>query len=118
MRFLFCSFSSPGFLFPLVGLAVELRRRGHDVDFASGLPAGHVLETAGFSRVPRGATDGESFDISKWHHPLANAIDAKHAEFAIHRARPDAIVTHHLCLSALTIGERHGLPVAVMGPFS
>jgi MGT family glycosyltransferase len=115
MRVLSCSFSSPGFLFPQVGLALELRARGHEVAFATGLGAQGVLAREGFPRVPRSDKDGESFNVGAWHHPVANALDIKHIEYAIARERPDVLVTHHLCLSALVAAERAGLPVAVLG---
>jgi UDP:flavonoid glycosyltransferase YjiC (YdhE family) len=118
MRFLFCSFATPGFLFPLVGLAHELRRRGHDVAFASGLDAATVLAGEAFPRVPRGDRDGDSFNPGRWYDPLSCALDVKHVEYAIARHRPDALVTHHLCLSALVAGERAGIPAAVLGSFT
>lgn len=118
MRLLFCSFASPGFLFPLVGLALELRRRGHEPAFASGLGAAPVLSAAGLARLPRGEKDGDSFNVAQWFHAVANAVDVKHIEHAIGRHRPDALVTHHLCLSALAAAERAGLPVAVLGPLT
>jgi len=118
MRLLFCSFSSPGFLFPLVGLAAELRRRGHAIGFVSGPHAGEVLATAGFSRIPRSEHDGPSFNVSTWYVPISIAIDVKHIEYAIAREPPDAIVTHHLCFSALIVRDRHAVPAAVLGPMA
>ncbi|HEX8453418.1 MAG TPA: nucleotide disphospho-sugar-binding domain-containing protein [Longimicrobium sp.] len=118
MRFLFCSFASPGFLFPLVGLAHELRRRGHETAFATGLGAVPVLAGEALPRIPRGDRDGDSFNPSLWYDPLSCALDVKHVEYAIARYHPDALVTHHLCLSALVAGERAGIPAAVLGSFT
>ena len=118
MRFLVCSFSSPGFLFPLVGLALELCRRGHHVGFASGPQATDVLAAAELTRTPRSERDGPSFNVSTWHVPISIAIDVKHIEYAMTVTAPEAIVTHHLCLSALIARARHGVPVAVLGPMS
>ena len=118
MRFLFCSFSSPGFLFPLIGLAAELERRGHSVAFVSGVQAGDVLGREGLRRIPRGDRDGPSFNVSTWYIPISVAIDVKHIEYAIATEHPDVIVTHHLCLSALIVRDRHTMPSAVLGPMA
>lgn len=118
MRLLFCSFGTPGFLFPLVGLARELRARGHEIAFASGHQSIPVLRAEGLRRIPRGENDGDSFHPSGWFTPVSCALDAKHLGIALAQHRPDVLVTHHLCLSALIAGERAGLPVAILGPFT
>jgi UDP:flavonoid glycosyltransferase YjiC (YdhE family) len=118
VRFLFCSFSSPGFLFPLIGLAAELEQRGHAVAFVSGPLAGDVLGLAGLRRIPRGDRDGPSFNVSTWYMPISVAIDVKHIEYAIATEHPDVLVTHHLCLSALIVRDRQTMPAAVLGPMA
>lgn len=118
MRFLFCSFASPGYLYPLTGLALELRARGHQVAFATGPEARPVLEAAEIERIPRGAADGESFRVGVWWRPLAAAIDLKHVEHAAARFAPDALVTHPLCQGALLARERGRIPTAVLGFFA
>lgn len=118
MRLLFCSFDSPGHLFPLVGLAEELRRRGHQAGFATGTAALPALESAGMARIPRGAVDGGSFRVAVHHHPLSMAVDVKHVEHAIQQFSPDVLVTHQLAHAPLLVRERTGIPVAVMGLFS
>jgi len=116
---LFCSFDSPGHLFPLAGLALELRARGHAVAFVTGLPAVETLGAAGLERIPRSPTaDRDSFRVNTHHHPLAIAIDVAHVEHAIGRFHPDVLVTHQLCHAPLLVRERRGIPVAVMGFFS
>jgi UDP:flavonoid glycosyltransferase YjiC (YdhE family) len=118
MRILFCSFDSPGHLFPLVGLALELRRRGHQVAFASGPGACSVLDAAGIERIPRGRSDGDSFALPTWAVALKVAVDVKHVEHAVRRFLPDLLVAPQLCLAPLLVRERQGIPVAVMGLFS
>jgi UDP:flavonoid glycosyltransferase YjiC (YdhE family) len=115
MRLLFCSFDSPGHLFPLVGLTRELQRRGHTVAFATGEPARAALSAAGIDRIPRGVEDGPSFRVNVHHQPLAIAVDVKHVEHAIREFAPDALVTHQLAHAPLMVRERTGIPVAVMG---
>jgi MGT family glycosyltransferase len=118
MRVLFCSFTSPGHLFPLVGLALELRRRGHQVAFATGRDALDTLHAVEMERIPRGARDGDSFALDTWHAPLRTAVDAKHVQHGIRRFGPDLLVTHQLCQAPLLVREMEGIPVAVMGLFS
>jgi UDP:flavonoid glycosyltransferase YjiC (YdhE family) len=118
MRVLFCAFDSPGHLFPLVGLALEMRRRGHAVAFATGLPAAATLEAVGLERIPRGEREGPSFRLNTHHAALSVQIDTAHAEWAARRFRPDVVVTHQLCYAPLMLRERMGVPVAVMGLFS
>lgn len=115
MRALICSFSSPGFLFPLVGLACELRRVGHDVAFACSPSAKPILEAEGLCRLPRGEAEGESFILARWGVALGVAMDVKHAEHAARRLGADVLVTHQLCLGALIAAERLDLPLAVLG---
>jgi UDP:flavonoid glycosyltransferase YjiC (YdhE family) len=117
MRFLFCSFSTPGYLFPLMGLAEELEAGGHRVAFASGQPSIPFLRAAGMERIPRGEPDGDSFHVGVWFDRIVAAIDTKHVEHAVARFHPDALVTHPLCQGAMMAGERAGLPTAVLGFF-
>jgi UDP:flavonoid glycosyltransferase YjiC (YdhE family) len=118
MRCLFCSFASPGYLFPLAGLARELVRRGHAVAFATGPEGAEVLEAAGLRRIPRGEPDGRSFQVATWGNPVATAVDVKHAEHAVSVFAPDLLVSHQLCQAALLVRERTGLPLAVLGLFA
>jgi MGT family glycosyltransferase len=118
MRFLFCSFESPGYLYPMIGLALELRGRGHEVAFASGLATRETLEATGLERLPRGETDGDSFRVKTWFVPVLTALNVKHTEHAVRRFAPDALVTHQLCQAPCLVGEREGIPVAVLGMFS
>ncbi len=118
MRVLLCSFDSPGHLFPLVGLALELRRRGHELAFASGVPARSTLDSAGIEWIPRRIEEGDSFELTTWGIPLRTAIDVKHVEHAIGRYAPDLLVTHQLCQAPILVRERQQIPLAVMGLFS
>jgi MGT family glycosyltransferase len=115
MRLLFASFGSPGFLFPTLGIASELMRRGHHVAFASGAESTGFLSGAGIERIPRPKTDGRSFAVATWGVPESILIDLRHLEHALQEFRPDAIVTHQLCISALIAREKHRLPLAVVG---
>lgn len=115
MRYLFCPIASHGFVYPAVGIAEALRRRGHEAAFATGRQFAGTIAEAGFERVPRGANDGDSFDVTNWAHPLSAAIQVKHVEHALRRFAPDVIVTSQLANGPLLAAEREGVPVAVLG---
>jgi UDP:flavonoid glycosyltransferase YjiC (YdhE family) len=115
MKALFCSFESPGFLFPAIGLATALRRRGHQVAFVTDRTAEPRLKQAGFERLPRGDRDGRSFETGQWFRPLAMVLQVKHIEHAMTRFAPDLLVGQALALGPLVIRERYGIPVAVQG---
>ncbi len=96
MRYLFCSFTAPEQLYSLLGLALELRRRGHEVTFATGTFAEPILGCVGVRRIPRGERDGDSFRFQRWATPLAVAIDVKHIEYAMQEFAPDVLVANLL----------------------
>jgi UDP:flavonoid glycosyltransferase YjiC (YdhE family) len=115
VRYLFCSFTTPGFLFPMAGMALELRRRGHEAAFVTGPSARPLLDEAGLAQH---GDDERCFDIRVWGLAPAAVLGVKQVEEAARRFRPDVLVTHQLCQSALVARERSGLPLAVMGTAS
>jgi len=115
MRALFCSFESPGFLFPAIGLAAALRGRGHQVAFVTDRTAEPRLRGAGLERLPRDDRDGRSFETGEWFRPLAVALQVKHIEYAMARFAPDLLVSQALALGPLVVRARCGIPVAVQG---
>ena len=115
MRVLCCAFTTPGLLYPMVGLALELRRRGHEVAFTTGYAAEPVLGQAGLDRLVGGRRDGTSFQIQRWADPLAAAIDVKHIEYAVRTFQPDVLVANLFVLGACIVRERTDLPLCVMG---
>lgn len=115
MRYLFCPLASHGFVNPMIGIALRLRSRGHEIAFATGEAFGETLRRAGFARIARGVKDGASFEVQTWWNPLSVAIQVKHVEHALRSFAPDVILTSQLAHGALIVGERHNLPVAVLG---
>ncbi|RKG77400.1 hypothetical protein D7W79_15460 [Corallococcus exercitus] len=115
MRYLLCSLSNHGMLFPFIGLAQALQRQGHEVAFATGLSMEGLLAKAGMTRIPRGERDGESFLVELSGHPLETTRQVKHIEYALKRFPADVLVGQQLTLGPLVAGERQGLPVAVLG---
>lgn len=115
MRFLFCSVDSPGFLYPEIGLAKELAKRGHEVAFATNIDCKETLDRHGLQRLPRGPNDGRSFQISSWGQAPSVAIQVKHVEYALDRFPADVLVGQTLTNGSLLVGERRQLPVGLLG---
>jgi len=115
MKFLFCSLASHGFVYPAIGIAQVLRQRGHTVAFVTDLTFSDTLRQAEFARIPRGQTDGPSFQIKFWGEPLAVAMQVKHIEYALEQFGPDVMLGQQLTFGPLIAAHRHRLPVAVLG---
>jgi UDP:flavonoid glycosyltransferase YjiC (YdhE family) len=115
VRYLFCSLDSPGFLSPMIGIALALRERGHEVAFATGTGASTVLAAEGLERLPRGASDGPSFQVQHWFQPLSVAIQIKHVEHALGLFPADVLVGQPLTLGATIERMRSRRPLAVVG---
>jgi UDP:flavonoid glycosyltransferase YjiC (YdhE family) len=115
MRFLFCSLDSLGFLFPSIGVARALAARGHEVAFATDARLAELLAGLGLSRIPRGPTDGGSFQVPHWPDPIAIAIQVKHLEYAIERFAPDVLIGQALTMGPLIVAERQRIPVGILG---
>jgi len=114
-RFLFCSLASPGFLLPAIGIAERLRQVGHEVAFVTDVSCSETLKRRRLVRYSRGRQDGPSFQVELWGQLLAIAIQVKHVEYAIAGFKPDVLVGQQLTLGPLIAGERHGIPVALIG---
>lgn len=114
MRYLFCPLTSPDFLHPLVGLALELRSRGHEVAFATGHAAQPVLDGAGLDRIPAPGIVGDSFRQQPWPIPSVVEVDVRHTEHAMRVFEPDVLVASEFAFGAFIVREREGIPLCVM----
>lgn len=114
-RALMCALSSPGFLFPLIGIAKKLSETGFVCEFVTGLEYDELLAREGFRRVPRDSRDGPSFEVARWGFPLHVAMQMKHLEHALGEGAADVLVTNQLAMGPLLIAERHRIPVVVLG---
>jgi UDP:flavonoid glycosyltransferase YjiC (YdhE family) len=115
MRVLLCPIGSRGFVYPMIGIARRLQERGHEVAFATSIDFAGVIAGAGMGRLPRDKTDGASFQLNNWGHPLVIAIQVRHVQNAIERFHPDVMLSSTLALGPLIAGELTGLPVAMLG---
>jgi len=115
MKFLFCSLDSMGFLCPSVGIAKALIARGHDVAFVTDVKFAKLLTTLDLERIPRGNTDGGSFQVPQWAKPISVAIQVKHIEYALDRFDADVLFGQALTLGPMVVAERRGLPLGLLG---
>jgi MGT family glycosyltransferase len=115
MRILFCPLATHGFVHPAIAIAQALQRQGHQIAFATGASFEKSLAEAGIQRIPCGRNDRPSFQVERWHHSMAVAMQVKHIEYALKHFAADVLVTHPLSHGALIVGERAPLPVAVVG---
>ena len=115
MRVLLCPIGSRGFVYPMIGIARLLQQRGHQVAFATSIDFAGVIADAGMERLPRDKTDGASFQLNNWGHPLVIAIQVRHVQHAIERFHPDVMLSSTLALGPLIAGELAELPVAMLG---
>ena len=114
-RFLFCSYATPGLLFPHIRIAEQLRAQGHRIAFITDISRTELLGSRGFYRIKRSDTDGPSFQIGLWSNPLEVALQYKHTCHAIKEFRPSVIVSNELGMGALLAARALSLPIAVLG---
>ncbi|NCG22258.1 MAG: hypothetical protein GWP91_24850 [Rhodobacterales bacterium] len=99
MNILFCTHSSPGFLFPAIGLAQALVSLGHQVAFVTGRTQRPLLTHLGLAWLGGDA----SFRIQNWHSPRAVAVQLRHIEHAGRAFAADVLVGSALNLGALIL---------------
>ncbi|MEV1001757.1 nucleotide disphospho-sugar-binding domain-containing protein [Nonomuraea sp. NPDC050202] len=114
-RFLFCPLASPGHVFPMVGISLELTRRGHSVAFATSARFGDLLHSQGIRRIPRRPRDGESFQLETWWNPTSIALQSAHILQAASEFQPDVLIGGQLAYGPMLMGEALDLPVAILG---
>jgi UDP:flavonoid glycosyltransferase YjiC (YdhE family) len=115
VKALFCSLDARGFLYPLIGAALEMTRSGDSVAFVTNVTFAEELARLGLPRCARSQPDGESFHIQLWGHPLSIAIQSEHVSRAIAEFRPDVVVTSELAIGPLLAARRSRVPVVVLG---
>ena len=118
MRFLFSPIASPGYFFPAIGVALNLRRRQHEVAFVSGKRFHHILEREKLERIPFGSRDAASFEITSWGSPLSVISQVRHIEYGLTHFKPDVIVGTELGLGSILSAELHAKSIAVIGLMS
>lgn len=127
MRFLCSTFGSSGDVFPMFGLAMELRQRGHDVTFATNEHYRPLAARHGLPFEPLGTEEQFRQCISHpdlWHprksfrhvyRSMEPALARQFELYATHARSPDAVgVTNCFGFGALLAQEQTGLPVITL----
>lgn len=130
-RVLFATVGSWGDLFPMIGTALELQERGHEVEIAASPAWGEVVTGAGVRFSPSGRNIG--FDEFAAHPeifgPMPLGLRAALGRFVFDQieqlsddlrepiARADLVVSHPAQVAALNIAEAQRVPAAVATVF-
>lgn len=118
MRYLFCTLASHGYVYPALGIALELRRRGHTIAFVTGRSFQGEIEAAGLLYLPYEYDNPQldSFEVKSWAGVRGVHHQIQHVTAAATIFEPDVIVTTQLTLGPLIVARRTGRwPVAVIG---
>jgi UDP:flavonoid glycosyltransferase YjiC (YdhE family) len=114
MNVLLCPMSDPGYLYPVIAVGLELRRRGENVSVLGRPAAAAPVAAAGLPFVS--ALDyGEphAFNVGRWFHTAAGQLRA--IRRAARDARADVLLTSVLCHGALLAAEILDRPAVVLG---
>jgi len=115
MRILFIHTSSPGFLFPGMGLAKKLAVRGHEIAFTSDPKWRSFIEGEGFQFLNSDDDDHYAFQVSSWHDPIKVGEQTKHIKTAAAAFCPHILVSNDFCFGAHICGELLQVPLVVLG---
>lgn len=115
MRVLVCSSERAGVLAPLIGLALQLRDRGHDIEFLTHSSAMRRVEEVGLHATAPGYEGGETFRFSAFGEPAQVERELIRLRQVVKRYRPDVVLTHMFCMAPLLHRIQAGQPTAVMG---
>jgi MGT family glycosyltransferase len=115
MRYLFCPLASHGYVYPAIGIARELRARGHSIAFATDGSFGAALASQGFERIPRGSRDGMSFQVTAWGETHGLEWQIKHVRHAVETFEPDAILASQLAWGCVAAAHAAEIPVSILG---
>jgi rhamnosyltransferase subunit B len=130
-RILFSTIGSWGDLFPVIGTALELQRRGHEVELTASPAWGDLVAEAGLRFSPAGRTIGfEEFTANPeifGRMPFAlrtvlqrfmfDQIDELTEDLRGPMARSDLVVSHPAHIAALNVAEQARTPSAVATVF-
>ena len=115
MKYLFCPMSSSGFVFPSIGIAKLLIRRGHQVAFVTGRSFDKIFEREGLERIPNGTRDTDCFTLPKWTWLREVSKQVRYITSAIQEFNPDVLVGTVLGKGAPVASELRGVPLSIIG---
>jgi UDP:flavonoid glycosyltransferase YjiC (YdhE family) len=102
-------------LYPSIGIAQELRSRGHDVAFATDVRYSQFLESLGLRNITGRPIDGDGFQLESWFKASSVAAQVNHIEHALECFQADVLVGQSLTLGPLLVSELREIPVGLLG---
>jgi UDP:flavonoid glycosyltransferase YjiC (YdhE family) len=127
MRFICSTFGSAGDVFPMLGLALELQHRGHEVTLATNEYFADVVTANGVAFEPVGSADAFQASVRSpdlWHPQrafrhvfsfLSPALREQYALHARHAGDTDVVgITNCFGFGALVAQEKLGIPVITL----
>lgn len=125
MKVLLAAFGSAGDVFPVLGIGVELRRRGHDVTLVANAWFEATIRHEGLAFLPMGTIEEyrrAMEDPDLWDPRKAFAFVVRGGVApaqavvydAIARAKPDVVAATSLCVGARTARDRLGVPLVTL----
>lgn len=115
MRYLIATLASHGYIYSALGVAHELKRRGHTVAFVTGASFGDMLAEEGFERIPFGVDDLPSFAVINWGTTAGTSLQLRHTAYAYEQFKPDVILAGALPLGPVLFAKWYNVPCAVLG---
>lgn len=127
MHFICSTFGSSGDVFPLLGLALELQSRGHEITFATNAHYATLSEQLGLRFVPLGTEEAFFACINHpdlWHpqrafrHVVTSLRPALREQYELHAAaagrRDTVAITNCFGFGALLAQDKHAVPVITL----
>jgi rhamnosyltransferase subunit B len=123
VHYICSTFGSAGDVFPILGLAVELKRRGHQVTFVTNAHFQNAIERNGISFISLGTEDDFKSAIRNpdiWHprngfrhvYQSLEPLQRQQYDIFAELMTDDAVgITNVFCLGALLAQEKLGIPV-------
>lgn len=123
MKFLLSTFGSAGDVFPMLGLALELKSRGHEAVLVTNPHFADVARRHGVPFEPLGTEEQFTAALANpdlWHprrafgHVVRSFEPALRRQFELHAAGDAVGITNCFGFGALLAQEKHGRPVVTV----
>jgi rhamnosyltransferase subunit B len=125
MKMLIAVLGSAGDVYPSLGIAVELRARGHDVRLVANPWFEDAIRREGIGFVPMGTVEDYRRSVAEadlWHPRRAFGVIVRHgvapAQAIVHEAileaRPDVVAATSLAIGARTARDALGIPLVTL----
>jgi UDP:flavonoid glycosyltransferase YjiC (YdhE family) len=115
MNVLICPIGSPGFVYPMFGIARDLTRRGHEVRIATNPAFEREVRCAGLKWGIGADAQRTAFSVRTWWAVDGIVQQARLIAEILTSFPADVLLTSELSLGSLLAAEEAHLPLAVMG---